>query len=218
MINRSLLSPRKSMEEYLVSNLQDPRAQKFILAGILFIGLFYCYYALVYKKQANQIELLEVRLNRIERHVEDARRRVERHNIDSLKAELSSLEDQLKVLERLLPTAEEVPDLLEMVERKGIRSGINAILFEPGESRESQFYKEQVYKVSVRGGYHDIGRFLAKVGSSPRVVKTSRMILVPQRVEGRKEERSVVANFELSTFILPEANTGENVQGNEKNG
>jgi len=201
----------------LAFDFQDPRAQKLILAGILFTGLFYVYYSLVYRKQTEQIQALETRLHRVERHVENARRRVELHDIEELKIELSSLEDQLKILERLLPTAEEVPDLLEMVERKGIRSGIYAILFEPAESREGQLYREQVYKVSVRGGYHDIGRFLSKVGNSPRVVKASRMMLVSQRIDDKRGERSVVANFELSTFILPEIDKVENVQGNDNN-
>ncbi len=186
------------------SIFQDPRVQKFILGGIFLCAFIYGYYSLVYKEQTQRIAALETRLRRIERHVDYARRTVEKHNIDDLKRELELLESQLEVLERLLPKEEEVPDLLEMVERKGIRSGINSVLFEPAGMREDQLYKEMIYHVSVRGGYHKIGDFLAKIGSSPRIVKTSNLKLFTEEKRNLQDELDVVARFELSTFILPE--------------
>lgn len=192
--------------------------QRFILGGIFLAGFIFLYYSLVYKKQAEEIAILQARYDRIEQHVNRVKMRIERENIEDLKAELSSLENQLKVLERLLPRAEEVPDLLEMVERKGIRTGINAILFEPKGFEDGGQYREQIYKVSVRGGYHSIGTFLSRIGGSSRVVKTSKMVLVPHKTDGGRGERSVVANFELSTFILPEGGSGKVVKENESNG
>ncbi len=183
------------------------------------MGFIFVYHALVYKGQVEEIESLEARLYRVERHVERVKLRIERENIEDLKAELTALENQLDVLERLLPKAEEVPDLLEMIERKGIQAGINAILFEPKGFQDSNQYREQIYKVSVRGGYHSIGTFLSRVGSSPRIVKASNMILVAHtKKEGDRDLRSVVANFEISTFILPGRGGGEVVTGNESNG
>ena len=199
-------------------DLKDPGIQRLILGGIVAVGIVYAFYALVYSGQTAQIALLEARLRRIDRHVELAKKRVERHNIEDLKVELGELEGQLQVLERLLPKAEEVPDFLEMVERKGIRTGITAILFEPAGSRESQLYEEQIYKVSVRGRYHDIGAFLARIGNSPRIVKTSSITLVSQKRENPRKERDVVANFELSTFVLSDDNRGVVKKKHEKAG
>lgn len=199
-------------------DLKDPRTQKFVLGGIFLVGFIFAYYSLVYKGQMEEIESLQVRLDRVERHVERVKLRIERENIEDLKAQLNTLENRLEVLERLLPKAEEVPDLLEMIERKGIQAGINAILFEPKGFQENNQYREQIYKVSVRGGYHSIGTFLSRVGSSSRIVKTSKMILVAHKKEGDREERSVVANFEISTFILPGRGGGKVVTGNESNG
>lgn len=180
-------------------DLKDPRIQRVILGGIVLIGAAYLYWVLALRPAERRIEVLQTRLRRIERHVEYARRQVERNNIEDLERELGSLEKQLSVLERLLPRAEEVPALLEMVERRGIRTGIRSILFEPAGTRSETLYEEQVYKVSVEGAYHQIGDFLAKIGSSPRIVKTSRMRLAPG---DRRDGGAVVANFELSTFIL----------------
>jgi type IV pilus assembly protein PilO len=199
-------------------DLRDPRVQKFILGAIFLFACFYAYYAFVYRRQSDQIDALQTRLRRIERHVERAKLRVERHNIDELKAELSSLESQLRLLERLLPKAEEVPDLLELVERKGIRAGVNSVLFEPAVAREGHLYKEQVYKVSVRGKYHNIGKFLARIGSSSRIIKTSRMIIVSKKKKEQEITREVIANFELSTFILPGENGNEGNIPNEQSG
>jgi Tfp pilus assembly protein PilO len=149
-------------------DLQDPRTQKLILGGIVFLGLAYGYYSLVYSGQQEKIAVLQGRLVRIERHVERAKARVERHNIADLQAQLSAHEARLSTLETLLPKAEEVPDLLEMVERKGIQTGVNSILFEPAGSREGDLYTEQVYKVSVRGGYNRVGVFLSRKLSEDR--------------------------------------------------
>ena len=199
-------------------DMRDPRTQKFVLGGIFLLGFIFIYYSLVYTKQREEIAVLQVRLDRIERHVNRVKIRIERENIDDLSVELSSLENQLKSLERLLPRAEEVPDLLEMVERKGIQAGIRSILFEPVGSRESNQYRELVYNVSVRGGYHEIGTFLSRVGSSSRIVKTSKMVLVPQKEKEGRNDRSVVAKFEFSTFILPEEGRGKIAKRNESNG
>jgi type IV pilus assembly protein PilO len=175
-----------------------------MLGGIFFCALLYGYYSMVYSEQTDQMAMLETRLRRIERHVQHAKKTVEKHNIDDLKRELNLLENQLGVLERLLPKAEEVPDLLEMVERKGIRTGINSVLFEPAGVREDQLYKEIIYNVSIRGGYHKIGNFLAKIGSSSRIVKTSSLQLSSEEKKDQREGSAVVARFELSTYILPE--------------
>jgi type IV pilus assembly protein PilO len=201
----------------LAPDFKDPRVQKFLLAGIFLCGLFYAYYSLVYQVQTGRIDILQARLTRIDRHVRHARQKVEGHDIDGLKREVNTLESQLRVLERLLPPAEEVPDLLEMVERKGIQSGISAILFEPAGSRRGQLYEERVYNVSVRGGYHEIGGFLSMIGSSPRIVRTSRLNVVSQDQEAGRKGR-VVAKFELSTFILSEGQPAEDSGKHEEKG
>jgi len=192
----------------LAIDFKDPRVQKFVLSGVFVFGFLYAYYSLLYKAQTEEIGKLQTRLSRIERHVAHARERVERHDIVELKAELVSLENQLRMLERLLPRMEEVPDLLEMIERKGIRTGIHSVLFEPAGSKPGPLYEELVYKITVRGGYHEIGNFLAKVGSSSRVIKTSRMSLLSQREEDRRDRGVVLAEFELSTFIMPDGGPG----------
>jgi len=197
-------------------DLKDPRIQRFVLGGIVLLGAAYVFWALALRPANQQIDLLQTRLRRIERHVEHARNTVERNDIEDLQRSAGSLEKQLAVLERLLPKAEEVPELLEMVERRGLRSGIRSVLFEPAGRREGSLYEEQVYKVSVEGAYHQIGDFLAKIGSSPRVVKTSRIRFAPGAQDERGGRTTVVASFELSTFILSDGPRSDRSEAREK--
>ncbi|MFQ6104729.1 MAG: type 4a pilus biogenesis protein PilO [Candidatus Glassbacteria bacterium] len=182
-------------------DLKDPKKQKIILSSVFVIGLLYAYFVYDYAPKARDINLREVHLASLKSHISNARARVEKSDEEKMKQELHALEAELERIEKMLPLEEEVPYLLEDVERRGLQSGVSSVLFEPRGETHSGLYTEHFYRVSVRGGYHNIGLFLSRVSGMKRIISPSELSLVTNK---EKEETidpyAVVAEFDMNTY------------------
>ncbi len=184
-------------------DLKDPRYQKIILLVFFAIGIIYVFVAYDYLPKSGEIDRREVHLLGLKQHIQNARRRVEQSDRGQLEQELHALEEELTMFQEMLPLEEEVPVLLRDVERKGLQSGVSSVLFEPRGTIPSDLFTELTYRVSVRGDYHDIGTFLSRVAGMKRIVAPSDLTLVTNKVRreaSEKEDLSVVAEFDMSTY------------------
>lgn len=207
----------------LVMDLRDPKKQKLILSLLAGAGIVYLYIAYDYTPKAREIDAREIHLRGLLQHVQGARERVEKSDEEKLRRDLATLEGELEKAEALLPLEEEVPLLLKDVERRGIQSGVSSVLFEPRGALPQELYTEHSYRVSVRGGYHDIGLFLSRVAGLDRIICPTELSLVSGKLrsEGEMEEAAttVIAEFDMITYTTPPPEAaGEEKENEEKAG
>lgn len=91
-------------------------------------------------------------------------------NLEEYRKQMVVMEEQFAALLRQLPQETEVPGLLEDIDERGEKSGLNisSINLEPEIVKE--FYIELPIKVAVTGSYHDFGAFVSGIAGMPRIV------------------------------------------------
>ncbi len=66
------------------------------------------------------------------------------------------------------------------------------------------FYTKQTWDLGVIGEYHDVGRFLARVASLPRIIKPTNVQVgpAPQSRATRGMEAPLEVSLRIETFVL----------------
>jgi type IV pilus assembly protein PilO len=86
-----------------------------------------------------------------------------------LQDEIASLNQQAVEAEKRLPKTKSVPDILVTLSNLAHKNRVAIVSFTPGAQRPQQYFIELAYPVSIRGSYHNIGRFLAAVALEERI-------------------------------------------------
>jgi len=150
-------------------------------------------------------------LDEIDSHVQ-ALRDVNQHakaelaqgKTSELRAETESFERDLNVMRELVPTANEVPVLLEQVSTAARRVGLDISDVQPLPQLSGDQYDAYKYRMSVRGDFHQIGVFLTNVGTLQRIVAPINVTLNPSSTQPRNKAprtQPVDARFEIQTYV-----------------
>jgi type IV pilus assembly protein PilO len=179
---------------------------KYLLLGLLMAGgLGYLGYEYAYRPIATELAELEERLEDLETQNRTARIITEQDGQDSVERRLAWYSQQLAQVERLVPTSEELPDLLDAISVEAQRSGVEIALIQPVGAVAENYYTRRTYALAVLGGYHQIGEFLTRVGSLPRIVTPVNLNLMVRDEETRTGSPQLEARFAIETYVLPAA-------------
>lgn len=151
----------------LPSNQRDQI--KFVI-GFVAIALAVAYYVYPYSSRREQ---LTADIQRVA-DLDDANQKAEREfaagSIEVLRTEAAENRSALVAMRRLVPTGNEVPALLEEVSTAARRAGLDVGGVTPEPVIPGDRFDTYRYTVTIIGGYHQFGEFLANVGSLPRIV------------------------------------------------
>jgi type IV pilus assembly protein PilO len=202
-------------------NVREPNVQKGIMGIILVIALvwlifFTSYLPFSHQRTASRLQELRAELQQVAgelQRLESAAKRLPR-----IKMELAALQRKWEVLRGLLPRASEMSALLSGITTAGMTAGVQFSLFEPGEPEPFELYTKYPIRVSVMGGYHQVGRFFDNICNMQRLVGISQLG-VAQLSKG-EEVKTVEASATLAAYtyneeppataVKPGTQTGEN--------
>ncbi len=165
-----------------------------------------------YQRRAKQLEELKATHETVSAELEKARRSV--HNLPQLESEQRELERKWKQAEALLPTDKEVAHLLTQVTEAGEQAGVAFETFKPVAQRPQEFYNENPVEIQVKGGFHQVGVFLARIANLPRIVNVGELKLEgadPRQAKGKKKngadgggrtDHTLTANFTATAYSL----------------
>jgi type IV pilus assembly protein PilO len=175
-----------------------------LVIGILALGGLYALYAYWYTPRAVEVETLQARLTQLQDRNRQAQVVAARGGAD-LEERLAAYERHVVRLEQLIPAGEEVPALLSSLTMEARVNGAELVLLNPGPSEAGEFYTRRTYDVAVVGEYHDVGSFLAAVGSLSRIVTPVDLEIEPVvgEVPWEEMESPVTARFRIETYVLP---------------
>lgn len=207
-------------------NLKDPKVQKIMLGVMSVVILSYVYFGTSflpfnYPVRKAKIEALKKEHAKLSAELEKARKMV--GNLARLEAEYERLHEQWLSAQELLPEEKEMPELLRSVTTAGNKAGIEFALFEPQSPLPREFFTEHPIRVTVRGGYHQVGIFLSQLANMPRIVNVSRLELdtYENKVKGNKKDggkgsamkfHTVEVDFTLSAYTLLGGIANEDIQ------
>jgi type IV pilus assembly protein PilO len=181
----------------------DPAKQRLLLIGVIpLVGLF-AYWYFFHSGYTQDMEAEQARLENLETRNAQARARAPQSV--ELEERLAVLERHMERLEQLVPRGEEVSALLNTISERANQIGVRIVQFTPGRTERQAHYNLRTFQLTVVGEYHDIGRFLAEIGSLPRIISPVRLSLLP--VSAQSDD--LQASFMIETYVLPELGSAE---------
>jgi type IV pilus assembly protein PilO len=197
----------------------DPKTRKNLIYGavLLVVVTAFAYMQYYSPRQAENAEL-ETQLASIQQA--NSRARGLTRGATSPEEALELFRRQLAVVEGLIPSSEELPDLLDAISAEAQRTGVEISLIQPVSATEERYYTRRIYDMAVLGHYHEIGEFLTRVASLPRIVTPIDLRLAPQagNAAAAAAQRGappaaapgepapkLEARFSIETYVIPSA-------------
>lgn len=182
----------------------DPQRKKLLLlVGVVVLGGGYWLYDNVYTARAAEVEALESRLETLETKNAAARALSARNGQDEVERRVGLYREQLRRVEGLIPSSEELPDLLDAISAEARRTGVELARIQPTGATAESFYTRRTYELAVFGSYHDIAAFLAQVGSLPRIITPTSLNLTVRQEQPQGGSPQLEARFAIETYVLP---------------
>ncbi len=136
--------------------------------------------------------------------VQNRRSRVLAARKDDLRLRMEDQERWLRYFEQLVPQSEEVPELLDAISNEARLSNVELSRIRPQAAEAGDYYTKQTWELSVLGDYHDVGRYLARIASLPRIIKPTAVQMKPAQASRatRNMESPLDVSLKIETFVL----------------
>lgn len=190
----------------------DPKRQKQLVIGVVPVLALFAYWYFLHGATTDEIAAMESRIERLDASNIQARSTAAQGGPE-LERRLELYTAHIARIERLIPTAEEVPELLHTISVQAEATGVELGLFRPQPAQIGPYYTRRLYEIAVTGSYHDIGRYLAAIASLPRIVTPIDLSLSVTSASADEETALLNAHFRIETYELPSGptqETGEN--------
>ena len=186
----------------------NQRDQGMIAVGIISLMLAAAFYSYVYSPKSEELSHIEERVTALETANDKAKVEVARgRDSKELRAQAEMYKQNLELMRQLVPTGNEVPALLEQVSTAARRVGLDIGAVEPEPVIPGDEFDTYRYKISIVGGYNDVGEFLTNVGSLTRIVAPVNLKLTPStnaeaiRTKTRGGQSVLQSDFEMQTYV-----------------
>jgi type IV pilus assembly protein PilO len=188
----------------------DPQQRKQLLYGAGVIALLaFGFYDRLYSPRSAELTVMQSRLETLE-SVNQRSRAITQGAQGAVDEQLALYRHQLELAEGLIPSIEELPELLDAISAEAQRAGVELTLIQPVGATAEQYYTRRVYDLAVVGQYHAIGEFLTRVASLPRIVTPTNLTLTPRPTPATTAGTSAAeapvqleARFSIETYVIP---------------
>ncbi|HUG00698.1 MAG TPA: type 4a pilus biogenesis protein PilO [Longimicrobiales bacterium] len=181
---------------------QDPAKQKKLLAVMAPLVALGGYWYFFHGKATEEIDTMAVRLETMQAQNRSARTMASTGGAE-LERRLEIYEQYTGRLERLIPSRDEVPQLLSDISERAQQVGVDLALVRPETEAAGPYYTRQTYEMGVTGRYHEVGLFLSEIGSLPRIITPIDLEVSTQRGNAAGGDDEVQASFRIETYVLP---------------
>jgi type IV pilus assembly protein PilO len=184
---------------------QNPRSQKLLVVTLLSVGLAAVYQQLVWTPKNKDLTTIAVRLDTLDSLNKLAKSEVAKGTATKMKQEADTYARELAELRHLVPMENEVPALLESISTAARHAGLELSDVQPDGIVDGDQFNTYKYKLGVTGAYHQVGEFLANVGSLSRIVAPINLTLTPSSRVGerkpKKDQQFLDARFQIQTYV-----------------
>ena len=164
----------RSLREFNINDLDFdnvgswPAAIKLIIWVVLLAGVVVGGY--YYHIEDLQLQLATVEAKEIALKKDFEKKAFQAANLDAYRQQMVEMEESFGALVSQLPSATEVPGLLEDITNKGLLNGLNIASIDLQKEQSREFYVELPIAINAAGSYHDLGAFISGMAGLPRIV------------------------------------------------
>jgi type IV pilus assembly protein PilO len=186
-----------------MADMNDPDLRKKLMLGVMLLGTGgYFGFQYLYSPRAEEVARLETRLEALQGRNGTARAAADGDATTALERSVELYREQLKRVEALIPSSEELPDLLDAIALEAQRTGVELALIQPISAIAEDHYTRRTYDLSVHGSYHQIADFLTRVASLPRIVTPGNLNMRVREEETRSGDPQLEAKFAIETYVF----------------
>jgi type IV pilus assembly protein PilO len=185
-------------------NLKQPAVQKLVLCGVLgagALGVFFLTHLLPFTFVNQRDRLTALKADYDRKSTDLARARATVSDLPRFEAEYDRLHERWVKAAELLPTDRQVPVLLRKITLAAQQTGVEFVMFRPSDTKVQDHYTELPLQLSVYGGYHQIGSFVAELSNMRRIITVSNLQL-KTNTKHDVTSATVSAEFTASAFSL----------------
>lgn len=175
----------KQQQQYLGAG-----AFLFVIGSIVYVKFFWLPISQKMSDLTQQIEEIDHKI---------AKATAQASRLQRLQADLAKLNGDEIEAERRLPKTKSVPDMLVTLSALGQQNRVDIVNFSPGPQKSQQFFLELSYPMTVRGSFHNIGRFLAAIALEERIFNVKDVIYPSAGSDG-----TMTVSFTLLTYQYKE--------------
>lgn len=149
---------------------------------------------------------LNIEVDSLTTQVNTAKRALRQGTVDALRAEVASYEVSLGRMRQLVPSQNEVPNLVDDIASRARVRGVVLTTFERQATQPMGMFSVYRYNMAVTGYYDAIAEFLTDVASLPRIMVPSNVSIdaapaEDQRQFGDTSGALLQATFQVETFV-----------------
>ena len=125
--------------------------------------------------------------------------------LDAYMGQMRELQAALDTLREQLPIQAQVPSLLEDISRLGLMAGLKIEKIHWLPEVPQPFHAELALRLTLVGGYHELGLFVSEIGRLPRIITLHDFALQPLVPQGSELRMNVLAKTyrALDQGLLP---------------
>ena len=182
----------------------NPRDRNLVVLGLLSVVIAGGYWYQFWSPKNLELDEVDAHVQALKVVNQQAKAELAQGKTSELRAETEQFERDLNVMRELVPTANEVPVLLEQVSTAARRVGLDISDVQPLPQLNGDQYDAYKYRMSVRGDFHQIGVFLTNVGTLQRIVAPINVVLNPSQQQTRNRAprtQPIDARFEIQTYV-----------------
>lgn len=180
------------------------RDQLLVFAAVAALALAGGYQQVLWKKKDATLDLVQVRIDTLSNQNEIARKEVARGTATKLKEEAEMYGRMLAVMRTLVPTANEVPQLINSISTSARRTGLDIGDIAPNGLINGDVFDTYKFRIVVTGSYHKIAQLITNIGSQTRIVAPMNVNLggsTRDTKAGLPNEKKLDAAFEIQTYV-----------------
>lgn len=132
-----------------------------------------------------------------------------RGTVEVLRTEIANYESSLSIMRQLVPSENEVPNLLDGIASQARLRGVDLAAFERQPTQAAGMFTTYRYNLTVTGYYDPIAAFLTDVASLPRIMVPANLVLSPASADDQRQFGDTLgallqATFQVRTFVKPD--------------
>ncbi len=161
-------------------DLRNPVVQKAVLSvlvagAVLGVFFFTHLFPFNFPVQRERIEALKSDFEK--KQTDLARARATVADLPRFEAEYDQLHQRWSMAAELLPADRQMAALLRKITLAAQETGCQFVVFRPNGTKSETYYTELPLHLSVNGGYHQVGSFLADLANMRRIITVSGLAL-----------------------------------------
>jgi type IV pilus assembly protein PilO len=193
-----------------------------VVKGFFTVVVFAVVIGLVYymdtTEQIKRLERAENKERDLKTEFETKQRKAV--NLNAYREQMKDMCSSFRGMLRQLPTSTEIPGLIDDISQSEAYSGLEFKETKYLQERKAEFYTVKPVSIEVTGDYHQLGMFISRVSSLPRIV-TLHDLTIDSPKRGRNnddQEGRLILKVQARTYRYDAANDKnvcDEIQGGE---